>query len=152
MAPKTPLQDAEERPFQIIDKPIDITNLQCLRGTSIFVGGFSEQRQIVSWLHQVLECAAPGLVKEDECLIREIREDPKRQLPKNYRRLARCRETLYSQQPWVGRSCSLNVSLHFEWKSFMWSGRDLTFHERIIASARATPSRPVVVLLGGGGC
>ena len=143
------LRDGIVRTFQTLDAPINLADLSCLHGTSIFVAGFSEQRQIVSWLHEALTCKPPGLVKEDECLLREQALAPKGHLPKNYRRLALCRETLYSHRPYEGRRCALNISLHYEWKSFMWNeARDSTFLARV-RNAASRNSRPILVLLGG---
>ena len=138
--------------------------LSCLAGAAIMVAGFSELRQVVSWLHLALGCPEPGLVKEDACMLARIRDQPNSILPHDHSNLSRCRELLYSEHPWQSRcrgpglpagqhssellSPRPNVTLHFEWKSFMWSDRDHVFKRRVAMAANEHAR--VVVVLGGG--
>lgn len=112
---------------------------------------FSEMRQVASWLHEALGCAPPGLRKEDECLEAERRSHPNALFPRDHHKLARCREELYSRAPYRSHGCALDISMHFEWKSFMWNAeRDARFLERVRHEAFVRPSRSIIVLLGGG--
>ena len=124
-----------------------LPSLPCLHGATIFVAGFSELRQLTSWLHLALGCPPPSLVKEDACMLARLRERPNSILPHDYRKLASCREELFSRSPWTSQ-CPNGTSLHFEWKSFMWSERDRLFRERVAAAA--VTSQRVIVILGGG--
>ena len=144
------LSSRVEPAFNVLDAGAGaaLPSLRHLDGVSLFVAGFSESRQVLSWLHQALGCPQPGLVKEDACMLASMREDPSSLLPPNYRKLARCREALFSRTPFQS-ACPRGVNLHFEWKSFQWSAaRDLAFRDRVAAAARS--GQKVVVVLAGG--
>ena len=61
--------------------------------------------------------------------------------------VARCREGLYSARPHTARCVAHNLSLAFEWKSYMFSSRDAIFKQRVLAAA-AAGGRVVVIMLG----
>ena len=46
----------------LLSEPVDaLLSLGCLANTSIFLRGYSELRQMASWLHEALQCQGPGL-------------------------------------------------------------------------------------------
>eukprot|EP00965_Chrysotila_dentata_P166967 5513413-Pleurochrysis_carterae.AAC.1 len=57
-------------------------------------------------------------------------------------------EDLYSRQPYRATCASANMSLAFEWKSFMLSSRDEVFRQRVLAAA--ADGTPVTVVMNAG--
>lgn len=103
--------------------------MECVQHRRIYFRGFSELRQIVEWLHTDLRCVGPPPPK-DVCTA------------SSHAALARCRETQYSLRPYVTHCPQHNTTMHFEWKSFMWTRADEVFLRRASAA-------DVIVLNGG---
>lgn len=135
-----------------LDSPVRLDELICLRDSAIFLRGYSELRQLTAWLHEALRCDGDVIDVPDECQRAQLgrwvsgRWVSGRTLA-NYRNLSICREQQYSRAPYRAR-CELNISLHYEWKSLMWSPFDEIFRQRVVEAAAST--RRVIVILNGG--
>ena len=136
--------------MQHLSSPVSLSSLACLRNARLFLRGYSEMRQVGSWLHEALQCGGPGLTKMDPC--QRALTPPGDAFPpaSSYRNLSSCREQLYSRDPFHASCPALNVTLHYEWKSRMWAGSDQTFHRRVIKAAKQSPNAPVIVIINGG--
>ena len=134
----------------LLSTPVSLQNLSCLRNAHIYLRGYSELRQMANWLHQALRCTGPGLSAMDECQWAQTPPGEAWPAARDYRNLSSCREQFYSRSP-HRTSCALNVTMHYEWKSMMWSVHDETFRQRVEAAAlAAAPGRWVLAVLNGG--
>ena len=110
---------------QRLAQPIDARAFSCLRDARLYLRGYSELRQVASWLHEALRCRGAGLTAMDECQRAQTPSGSAWPPADSYRNLSACREQLYSRQPYRS-SCSVNnVSMHFEWKCVRGSSRTL---------------------------
>ena len=140
------LQQAQHQLSAPVDAP---SELGCMRDATIFLRGYSELRQMSSWLHLALGCAGATLTAQDPCMTDMIPPNEAYVPFALYRNLSACRERWYHAHP-HRTACNLNVKLHFEWKSLMWSDYDAAFRERVVEAARASASSRIVVVLNGG--
>ena len=131
----------------------------CFDGGDVFFAGFSELRHVFDAVLESLECT-----DEDADLYDNHREcnsdqsliwhfgNKRTGLSRGHKgmRDSLCREAAYSVRPYVARcrSQGYDFRVHFEWKSFQASARDLVHLERIRAAA-ARGGRVLVVLAGG---
>jgi hypothetical protein len=137
-------QEAENH----LSAPVNLQSLECLRDAHVMLRGYSEMRQVGAWLHQALGCRGTGLTKMDEC--QRGLTPPGEPFPpaSAWRNLSACREETYARHPFKTWCPALNVTLHYEWKSRMWSEHDASFRRRATRAARAAP-KTLVVLNGG---
>jgi len=117
----------------------------CLRGKRLMMQGFCELREMTGWLHAAANCEGAPPSKDDVC---HRRLTDKNNPFANHRNLSYCMEDLYSRQPYRATCASANMSLAFEWKSFMLSSRDEVFRQRVLAAA--ADGTPVTVVMNAG--
>ena len=137
---------------QRLSQPIDLASsaLSCLpNDVRLYFRGYSELRQVASWLSEALECDGDALSATEACHTSLTPPGEAWPAPSQYRDLSSCREELYSRQPHIARCRGRNATLHYEWKSRMWSEYDATFHWRLVEAASAS-RRPMLVVLNGG--
>ena len=101
---------------QRLERPIDAQAFSCLRDARLYLRGYSELRQVASWLHEALRCKGAGLTAMDECQRAQTPSGSAFPPADSYRNLSTCREQLYSRQPYRSACSTHNVSMHFEWK------------------------------------
>ena len=139
---------------QRLSSPIDVasSSLSCLpRNTQLYFRGFSELRQVASWLSEALSCEnGSGLSATEECHKKLTPPGSPWPSPSQYRDLSSCREDLYSRQPHHASCRARSATLHYEWKSRMWSEHDATFHQRLKEAATSSRGAPVLAVLSGG--
>ena len=147
---------AVQRDQQRLASPVDLRALQCLRNARLYLRGYSELRQLASWLHEALRCRGDGLTKMDACQQGLTPSGEAWPRAKDYRNLSACREELYSRSPYR-TACPLhNVTIHYEWKSVLWHGEhDGRFRQRVARAAREGVSeggrkQRVVAILSAG--
>lgn len=137
---------------QRLSQPIDVgsSSLQCLpQSVRLYFRGYSELRQVGSWLSEALACEGEALSATEACHVKLTPPGEAWPSPSQYRDLSACREELYSRHPYRTRCGARNATLHYEWKSRMWSEYDALFHQRLVEAA-AAGSEPVLAILNGG--
>ena len=136
---------------QRLSEPLDVaTALSCLpRDVRLYFRGYSELRQVASWLSEALECTGDALSATEACHTKLTPAGEPWPAPSQYRDLSACREELYARRPHRTSCRGLNASLHYEWKSRMWSEYDAAFHRRLVNEASAS-AEPMLILLNGG--
>ena len=142
---------AVQRDQQRLSEPVDARSLACLRNARLFLRGYSELRQLASWLHEALHCRGEGLTSMDACqrgLTPSGEAWPRGQ---DYRNLSACREALYSRSPYRTTCPVHNVTIHYEWKSVMWHEEyDTRFRQRVARAAREGSHPRVFAILSAG--
>ena len=142
---------AVQRDQQRLSEPVDPRKLACLRNARLFLRGYSELRQLASWLHEALHCRGEGLTSMDACqrgLTPSGEAWPRGQ---DYRNLSACREALYSRSPYRTTCPVHNVTIHYEWKSVMWHEEyDTRFRQRVARAAREGSHPRVFAILSAG--
>ena len=139
-----------------LDAPVSAalaTQLNRLKHSHLLVRGFSESRQLVSWLHAALnDCSGAPPPEPDACQLRYTLPGAIVPPPASYRNVSHCREEYYSTHPYSSHCASLDVMLSFEWKSSQYSMHDAAFHDKVerAVAASAQTGRRVIVLLSGG--
>ena len=140
-----------QREQQRLTEPVHEGRLACLCGTRIYMRGFSELRQVASWLLEALHCSGVGLTNVDACQRGQTPLGDAWPRAQDYRNLSACRERLYSRKPYVASCTRFNASIHYEWKSLLFHEQyDSTFRHRVAAAAKANPSQPVLAILNAG--
>ena len=137
---------------QRLSQPVDISSstLSCLpQNTQLYFRGFSELRQVASWMSEALECAGERLSATEECHVKLTPPGEAWPPASQYRDLSACREELFARRPHHTTCRGINATLHYEWKSRMWSEYDATFHRRLVEAASSS-SAPVLAILNGG--
>ena len=137
---------------QRLSQPIDLasSSLACLPcNVRLYFRGYSELRQVASWLTEALECDGTALSATEACHVKLTPPGEAWPSQDQYRELSACREELYSRQPHVAHCRARNATLHYEWKSRMWSEYDATFHRRVLEAA-TTSGEPILAVLNGG--